>query len=147
MLSTFAAAPDNLSRNPAWDTPEKASRHTAEIKNFLIDERPITKAAFSCAAEPAFMSALKKSMKKQVIVIGIETHVCVYQTVADLLAKQYNVHVVADAVSSRTQKNKDIAIERMKTEGAVITSTEMIATELLRTSAHPKFKEILSLIR
>ena len=127
--------------------PEKIGVTIPEVKNFLVDEQPIHKAAFSCAAEPAFMSALKRSMKKQVIIIGIETHVCVFQTVADLLTKQYMVHVVADAVSSRTGANKEIALERMKSMGAVITSTEMIVTELLRTSEHPKFKKILSLIR
>ena len=127
--------------------PEKIGSTIPEIKNLLVDEKPIHKTAFSCYLEPKFVKALKETKRKNVIVIGIETHVCVFQTVADLVYHKYNVNVVADAVSSRTGLNKTIAIDRMREMGVTITATEMIATELLRDSTHPHFKEILSLIR
>ncbi len=127
--------------------PEKIGVTIPEIKNSLQDHQPIIKKTFSCCGEPQFLKHLSSFKRKQIIVCGIETHVCVYQTVSDLLDKKYSIQVVLDAISSRTKENNDLAIDRMKMLGAVMTSTEMIATELLRTSAHPKFKEILNLIR
>ncbi|MCR4337766.1 MAG: isochorismatase family protein, partial [Candidatus Omnitrophica bacterium] len=90
---------------------------------------------------------LRNQKRSQVIVAGIETHVCVYQTVADLLIKKFEVTVVCDAVSSRSSENRQIALDRMKTLGAYLTSMEMMVCELLRGAGHPKFKEVLSLIK
>lgn len=127
--------------------PEKIGGTIPEIKFYLNNHQPIRKASFSCAGEKTFWDELKKNRRSQLIVAGIETHVCVYQTVADLLGKRYPVQVVADAVSSRSLDDKAIALDRMKSLGAVLTSTEMIITELLKTSNHKKFKEILGLIK
>ena len=96
---------------------------------------------------PIRLQRSKKIKRKQIIIVGIETHVCVYQTVCDLVESKYEVQVVADAVSSRTQENKELALERIKAVGATLTSTEMIICELLRTTEHKKFKDILSLIK
>ncbi len=83
----------------------------------------------------------------QVILSGIETHVCIYQTSIALLQKGFDVNVIADAVSSRTIENKKIALERMAREGCKISSVEMILFELLKTANHPNFKEIARLIK
>jgi nicotinamidase-related amidase len=81
------------------------------------------------------------------ILCGIETHVCIYQTAADLLAEGYSVEVIADAVSSRTLANKQIALQRLAAKGTSISSTEMTLFELLKTADHPKFKQIAKLIK
>ena len=81
------------------------------------------------------------------MLLGIETHVCVYQTALDLLSEGYNVHLVADAVSSRTPENRQIGIKAMKSAGAHIASTEMVLFELLRTAADPKAKEFFKIVK
>ena len=79
--------------------------------------------------------------------LGIETHVCVYQTVLDLISHGYDVHVVADAVSSRTAENRAIGIARMQEAGAHITSTETVLFEILRSAADPKFRDIYKIVK
>jgi nicotinamidase-related amidase len=93
------------------------------------------------------MRHLKGLKKRQVIVSGIEAHVCVYQTVMDLLERGYEVNVVADAVSSRTQRNREIALERMIQEGVKLSSTEIVLFELARTAEDPRFKEIFKIVK
>ena len=127
--------------------PVKIGKTIPEISQYFRETVPIIKATFSCCGENKFLKKLKMLKRKQIIVAGIETHVCVYQTVADLIKMKYEVQVVADSVSSRTEENKILALDRMKSKGATLTSTEMIMTELLKTSQHPRFKEILNLIR
>ena len=127
--------------------PEKIGPTIPEVTQLLPRFQPIKKVAFSCCLENTFLAKLKLLQRKQIIVCGIEAHVCVVQTVFDLVKKKYAVQVVADAVSSRHLKNKTIALDRIQSMGAEVTTTEMIATELLRTSTHPQFKEILNLIR
>ena len=127
--------------------PEKIGTTVPEITQYLSHLKPIKKKTFSCCGEDQFLKALKSFRRKQIIVCGIETHVCVYQTVSDLVNKKYQVQVVADAVSSRTYENKTLALERIKSLGVPITATEMIICELLKTSNHEKFKEILKLIK
>jgi len=81
------------------------------------------------------------------LLCGIEAHVCIYQTAVDLLRKGFNVNVIADAISSRTPENKQVAINRMAAEGINISCTEMALFELLRTAEHPQFKQIANLIK
>jgi len=113
----------------------------------VLKAGPITKSTFSCVLEPAFMKALRATSRKQVIVCGIEAHVCVYQSVCDLIEQQFDVQVVADATSSRKQSDLALALERLRLSKAVITSTEMIICELLQGAFHPKFKDIMALIK
>ena len=105
------------------------------------------KTTFSCCGNPAFMQKIDEIKPQTAIVCGIESHVCVFQTVMDLIQHGLYVHVVADAVSSRTNENKQIGLHRMAKEGAVITSTEMLLFELLRDSKHPNFRELAKLIK
>ncbi|MEI6810422.1 MAG: isochorismatase family protein, partial [bacterium] len=90
---------------------------------------------------------IKKTKRKQVLLSGIETHVCVYQTAVDLLGSGYEVQVVADAVSSRTPENKRIGLERIRDAGGVVTSTEMALFEMLKEAKGDKFKEILKAVK
>ena len=127
--------------------PEKLGKTIPEITKFMKFYQPITKSSFSCCGEDAFVKELESLDRKQVIVTGIETHVCVYQTVSDLMEKNYQVQVVGDAVSSRTQDNKHFGLERIRSMGGSITSTEMIICELLKTCEHPQFREVVKLIK
>jgi len=97
--------------------------------------------------EKSCFSGYQPLERKQVIVAGVETHVCVYQTVSDLLANGYEVTIVADAVSSRTVENKDIALRRMTSDGAKLSSTEMALFELTVASGTGEFRAISKLVK
>ena len=118
-----------------------------EIADLLPGVRAITKDTFSCCAEEKFMSAVRAMNRRQILMTGIEAHVCVYQTAMDLLARGYEVHLAADAVSSRTARNREIGIRKLITAGAVLTSAEMALFELLKTAADPKAKDIFRIIK
>jgi len=118
-----------------------------EIAEFLTGNEPIDKSAFSCCGHEAFNAKLNELARNQVLLCGIETHVCIYQTAADLMRKGFRVDVPADAVSSRTHDNKQIALRRMAGLGVNITSVEMALFELLRTADHPKFRQVAKLIK
>jgi hypothetical protein len=113
----------------------------------LIDGNRIEKRTFSCCDEASFDEELKTSGKKQVILFGIESHVCVLQTTIDLLEKGYQVFVVVDCVSSRSEEDKDIALRRLEQEGALLTTTESILFELCRSSKDESFKAISALVK
>jgi nicotinamidase-related amidase len=108
---------------------------------------PIEKTTFSGYGCPEFVAATRNLHRRQAIVAGIETHVCVYQTVRDLLANGYDVTVIADAVSSRTSANKDVALRRMVSNGARLSSTEMALFELTVASGTDEFREIARLVK
>ena len=127
--------------------PDALGPTVPEIAQLLTDIEPINKAVFSCCGTDQFNSKLNGLSRNQILLCGIEAHICVYQTVADLLGKRFDVNVVADAVSSRTPDNKQIALSRMAADGARISSVEMALFELLRTAEHPKFRQIAKLIK
>lgn len=127
--------------------PQKIGSTIPEIINNIENPTIIEKASFSCYQNQDFVNRIKLCNRKQVVVVGIEAHVCVMQTVADLIANDYQVQVVFDAVSSRSIENKMVAIERMRAKGADITTSEMVITELLKTAEDKNFKEIMSLIK
>lgn len=127
--------------------PERLGKTLPEIATLLPGIQALPKFSFSCCDVAGFMEELKKLNRKQVLICGIETHVCVYQTAMDLLGSGYEVQVVADAVSSRTLSNKTIALERMRDEGVKLTSTEMVLFELLEIAQGPKFKELLKIVK
>lgn len=118
-----------------------------EIEELLTDNQPINKSSFSCCGCKEFNSKLEKLGRKQILLSGLETQVCVYQTAADLLTNGYEVNVIADAVSSRILANKDIGLKRIAAEGASISSTEMALFEILKTAEHPNFKQIAKLVK
>jgi hypothetical protein len=113
----------------------------------LTDSEPVNKASFSSCGDDQFNGKLIALARRQVLLCGIEAHVCIYQTAVDLLCKGFSVDVVADAISSRSLENKQLAIQRMAAAGANITSVEMSLFELLKTADHPHFKQIAKLMK
>ena len=118
-----------------------------KIAELLKDNEPVDKVSFDCLGDEKFRIKLQSLKKKNVILCGIETHVCIYQTAKSLLKENCRVELISDAVSSRTLQNKQIAINRMQSEGVKISSTEMVLFELLRDAKDLRFKEIAGLIR
>lgn len=119
-----------------------------EVANLLSDSlAPVSKITFNACLTEEFMQKLKEVNRTQLLVCGIETHICVYQTTVSLLEKGYQVHVVADCVSSRTAENREIGLQKMAAKGAELTSVEMALYELLQVAEGPEFKEILQLVK
>ena len=108
---------------------------------------PIEKMSFSCAAHPPFLDQLAESGRTQVVLCGIEAHVCVLQTAVQLVSRGYETYVLADAVSSRTPRNVEIALRRMEQSGVRHTSVEMSVFEMLHLCGTPEFKEWLAVIK
>ena len=118
-----------------------------EVAHFLSDYQPIGKLSFSCCGNEDFMRELRALNRKQILITGIETHICVYQTAMDLINLGYEVEVVADAVSSRTVENKEIGLEKIRDGGGKSTTTETALFELLKVAEGEKFKEILQIMK
>ena len=117
----------------------------SEIASLLPETAAIDKHLFSCFGSDVFCSLLKRlpGNRNTLLLCGMESHICVTQTALAALRDGYLVHVASDAVSSRTEWNWKIGLERMRAAGAVISSTEMMIYELMRSSASPAFKEML----
>lgn len=116
----------------------------AELRD-MLPTAAIDKNAFACFGSDAFCAAMKRlpGQRNTVLLCGMESHICVAQTALAALREGYLVHVVSDAVSSRTEWNWKIGLDRMRAAGAVISSTEMMIYELLRESGTGRFKEML----
>jgi nicotinamidase-related amidase len=127
--------------------PEKMGSTVPSLRDSLGDLAPICKSSFSCCGEDAFVSAITAAGRKRVLIAGIETHVCVYQTAADLYEAGYHVEVLADAVSSRTPLNRDIGLQRIQSAGGQLTSVETAVFELMRTAEHDAFRDVLRVIK
>ncbi len=109
------------------------------------DAKVMEKITFSCLANDYIKESVQS--KKQIIICGVEAHICVLKTALDLLDEGYQVHLITDAVSSRKKENKQVAIERMKQSGVFISSTEMILFQLLDKAGTEEFKLISKLIK
>jgi nicotinamidase-related amidase len=118
-----------------------------ELASLLAAQTPIAKMSFSSCGSAEFMSSLQSSGRTQVLLTGIEAHVCVYQSARDLLAAGFEVEVIADCVSSRSAENRQIGLDKMRAAGAGITCVETVLFELLRTADAPKFKEVVRLVK
>ena len=127
--------------------PDALGPTIPEIAELLADIEPINKATFSCCNADQFNAKLNASQRNQILLCGIETHICIYQTAMNLSRKGFQASVIVDAVSSRTLDNKQIALSRLSTEGVSIYSVEMALFELLQTAEHPKFRQIAKLIK
>jgi len=102
---------------------------------------------FSCCGIGAFRTRLEATGARHIILTGIEAHVCVLMSTLDLIALGYTVHVVADAVTSRTQANWRLAMDQLRQAGAVVTTTETVLFQLLRQADTDEFRELAKLIR
>ncbi len=127
--------------------PQGLGHTVDEIAQELDGIDVIEKSAFSCCGEPAFMSALAGLGRPNVLMCGIETHVCVYQTARDLVAAGYTPHLITDAVSSRFAENRTLGVHRIEMLGGVLTGMEMALFELLHESGTPQFKAISRLVK
>ena len=116
-----------------------------ELASLLAESAPIDKTLFSCFGADAFCASLKRlpGNRNTLLLCGMESHICVMQTALAGLREGYLVHVASDAVSSRTEWNWKIGLDRMRAAGAVISSTEMMIYELMRSSSSAAFKELL----
>ncbi|WP_347490371.1 hydrolase [Desulfoscipio sp. XC116] len=123
-------------------------RTIPELRGLLGDLPPIQKMTFNACLNEEFLHRLKETKREQLLVAGIEAHVCVYQTVSGLLKESsYQVHVASDAVSSRTAWNRDMALKRMRELGAVITTTKMALFEIMHTSEGELFRQFIKIVK
>jgi nicotinamidase-related amidase len=120
-----------------------------EIASLLPESDAIDKHMFSCFGSDAFCAVLKRlpGNRNTVLLCGMESHICVAQTALAALREGYLVHAASDAVSSRTEWNWTVGLERMRAAGAVISSTEMMIYELMRSSTSPAFREMLPYLK
>lgn len=105
------------------------------------------KRTFSCWGEETIRKTIQNSHRQKILICGVESHICVQQTVLDLLSTGYEVFLIADCVSSRKPSDLEFALQHMQQAGAVLTTSEAILFELMDTSLHPHFKEISKLIK
>lgn len=119
------------------------------VAEMLPNTQAIDKLMFSCFGSDAFCAMLKRlpGQRTTVLLCGMEAHICVMQTALGALREGYLVHVASDAVSSRTQLNWQIGLDRMRAAGTILSSTEMMLYELMRSSGAPAFKELLPFLR
>ena len=119
-----------------------------EISLILNTDTPIVeKTSFGSCGEPKFVSLLENAGAKQIILCGLETHICVNQTAHGLLELGYEVHLLTDCVASRFSNDKEAGIAKMSTSGVKVSTVEMALFELLKDAGQPKFKEIQALIK
>jgi nicotinamidase-related amidase len=117
------------------------------LDQYLSGIPGIEKMTFSCCQEPDFMNELRKYRKKFVIIAGIETHVCVLQTVTDLITSGYKPVVIKDCTSSRKPGDIEAALDRIRDEGAIISTCESVLFELCQVAGTDKFKAISKLVK
>jgi isochorismate hydrolase len=121
--------------------------HTVSELADACKDTVIEKVSFGCCGEPNFLAALKKIGRSQVIVTGMEAHVCVYQTVIGLLEDDYHVHLVRDAICSRNKTDYLAGVANAAQAGAVATTAETVLFQLLQKSTHDQFKALSKLVK
>ena len=127
--------------------PKGLGETVPSIKDELKNKEPIQKLSFSCSGAVDLFYELKRKNLSQIVICGIETHVCVQQTVLDLLANEFQVNIAADAVSSRRIRDYEIALTRMERSGAEVTTSEAILFELLNVCGTDEFKQISRIVK
>lgn len=147
-ISTLVQAMQALEVPILWleQNPSRLGGTRKEIAEHMKGH-PIAKMSFSACGEEAFLELVRESGRTQLLLTGIETHICVYQTARQLKEQGFEVEVVVDAVSSRTKANEELGLAKMQSLGILPTSTEMILYELLQKADHPQFKTILKLVK
>ena len=119
----------------------------SQIRINLLTYEPISKMHFNCCNVDAFNDRLDSESLKNIIITGVETHICVFQTCVSMLERGYKVHVPQDAVDSRTDENWRVGLELMKEAGALVTSTETVIYQILKKAGTKEFKKMLELIK
>lgn len=141
-----AAAILNIDTVVTEQYPKGLGETINEIKN-IKNFKTIEKTTFSAYKTPEFKEYFDKLNNKNVLIFGIETHICVLQTALDLIKKNYNVYILADCSSSREEYNHNCALNLLQNKRANIITLEIALFEFLKSSKHPNFKEIQSLIK
>lgn len=131
----------------AEQNPKGLGSTILQIEKLLVSQKPIEKYSFNALDNESFKKAVLDSGKTQWLVCGIEAHICVYQTAMGLLQQNFEVEIVADCISSRAKENIQIALQKLQSKGAGITTIEMCLYELVKDSRRENFKEILTLIK
>ena len=127
--------------------PQGLGATIPELRELMEDKSPLEKMSFSSCRNSKFTAELSAETRKQILVMGIETHICVYQTVAGLIESGYEVSVVTDAVSSRTEKNYEMGLRAMESMGAKLTTVEMALFELLEEAGSDSFRKISRIVK
>jgi hypothetical protein len=109
--------------------------------------KPIEKTTFNCFESQDFAERIEMTKPREILVMGIESHICIFQTVLEAIRRKYHIYILEDTISSRSPDNRRVAFDRMVREGANPSCVEMAIYELLKTSETPEFKEILKFVR
>lgn len=127
--------------------PRGLGNTVPELVEALGDHSPVDKLTFSCLAEPAFRDRIEALGRRQVVLAGMETHICVTQTALALLDEGYAVSIAADATCSRRRSDHDVALARLRAAGVAVTIAESVIYEALERAGTPEFKAILELVK
>jgi len=127
--------------------PQGLGDTVAEIGSVPAASEPVDKLTFDCMGEPEFRHRLEALGRRQIVLAGMETHICVAQTALGLLAADYEPFVVVDAVCSRRELDHEVAIARLRDAGAIVTTAEAVVYEALGRAATPEFRAVLSLVK
>lgn len=125
----------------------KLGEIVSEIRDLTLSSAAVEKSHFNCFASSGFREQIEALGRRALLLCGIETHICVTQTALHALEVGYRVHVVADATSSRNRRNWEIGVNRLRSAGAVITSTEMAIYELLDKAGTDLFRRVLPIVK
>ncbi|MDT8449858.1 MAG: hydrolase [Wenzhouxiangellaceae bacterium] len=131
----------------AEQLPDKLGDTVDELQTPLEGLEPCAKSSFGCWGDATLRGRIEETGRRQVLLCGIETHVCVWQTAAALIDAGYGVHVIADAVSSRSAFNRDIGFRRLERAGAHLSNVEMVLFELMVDATHERFREVTRLLK
>ena len=127
--------------------PSRLGGTDPRLQEVIEPCQKVQKMDFGAAATDSFMSTLRMSDRKTIILFGVETHICVVQTICGLIAAGFEVFACTDAMGARTSDRHEAGLERLRAAGAVLTHTESVAYEWLRTASNPKFREALSIVK
>ena len=131
----------------AEQLPDKLGSTVPELAEKLDGLKPKAKSSFGCWGDDNLRQTISASGRDRIILCGIETHVCVWQTAAALQREGYHVHLIADAVSSRSAFNRKIGLQRMATAGVHLSNVEMVLFELMVDATHPCFRDVTRLLK
>jgi nicotinamidase-related amidase len=127
--------------------PQGLGTTVPELRALAPDSARGAKLSFSCAADPGLLQRIKDAQRSQIVIAGLEAHVCVLQSALGLQQAGYQIVVVADAISSRAPASRDAALQRLRENGVEVATTEMVLFEWLGQAGTPEFKELSKLIK
>lgn len=127
--------------------PDRLGETVAELVDALGPHVPVDKMAFDCMAEPGFEARLQDADRRTVVIAGMEAHICVAQTALALVGAGYQVYVVADAVCSRRETDRMVALDRLRGAGVVVVTAEQVVYEALGAAGTPAFRDVLGFVK